>query len=224
MLNPLHRRAGQALSTLGWNGCSCKKQTDGGVNKTKTFKYFLIRKLIHFLSGIFSIALLGQFPSIAKELLLCVASLILIADFLRRKGERWRAIFLSIFGKLLKSSEKEGQITGAATFMITVAILAFIFPYGIVTTSILILSISDPLASIAGKQTPIRKIRKEKTLAGSLIFFISCMIICYFWMPISTLSIIAVSLLITLIELMAPSVWENILIGLGSAMLLLLAF
>lgn len=194
------------------------------MNEDEEFRFFLIRKSIHFLFGIVSILLLFWLPEMATEMLLSAASLFLIVDLLRRIKGRWQIIFQRTFGKLLKPSESGGQITGATTFMIAVAGVSITYPHVIVVASILILSISDSLASIIGKLLPVKKIRREKSLTGSIAFFISCLMICWFLIPASFLMLIAGSLVITVIELFAPQAWENILIGFGSAMVLFFIF
>lgn len=194
------------------------------MNWDEGFRFFLIRKSIHFLFGIFSISSLFWLPAVATELLLSAASLFLFVDLLRRTSGRWQAVFRRIFGKLLKPSESAGQITGATTFMIAVAGVSVTYPHVIVVTSILILSISDSLASIGGKLLPVKKIRGEKSLAGGVTFFISCLMICWFLIPASFFLLVAGSLAITAIELLAPEAWENILIGFGSAAVLLFIF
>lgn len=188
------------------------------------FRLFLIRKSIHLLFGIISIALLFWLPALAAKLLLSAASLFLIVDLLRRTSGRLRAAFLQIFGKLLKPSEVSGQITGATTFMIAVSGVSVTYPHVIVVASILILSISDSLASLGGRLFPVQKIRGEKSLTGSLTFFISCLMICWFLIPASFVMLIGAASVVTAIELIAPEAWENILIGFGSAAALLLIF
>jgi dolichol kinase len=183
-------------------------------------KFLLIRKTIHFLFGISAIILLYKLPQFSGYFLGLVAILFFIFDLSRRKEGGWKKLFYRIFNKLLKPSEIGGQLSGATTFLITVAVLPFLFSQSVAVASILILSISDPMASIAGRLQPLRKIRKEKSLMGSAVFFLSVVIILKFFLPQSIIYILITALLTTLVELLAPEVIENIAIGFSAAFLI----
>lgn len=189
-------------------------------------QYFLIRKAIHFAFGILSIAFLYWHPlykiisQFSQYLLALAAILLLLLDLWRRKEGKWKNLFYRVFDKLLKPSERGGRVTGATTFLITVAALPFFFNKEIVIVSILILSISDPLASIAGMLYPLRKIRKEKSLTGSAVFFLSGLMIFFFLIPESVVYLLITALLTTLVELLAPEIIENIAIGFVAAFLI----
>ena len=187
-------------------------------------KYFLLRKLIHFLFGIISIIALLFIPQITPYLLSLAAVLFIVFDLWRRREGKWRKLFYDTFGKMLKSSESKGRITGATTFLMTIAGLSFSFPQNIVMVAILILSISDPLASITGSLFPVKKIRNEKSLVGSTTFFLSSLVIYYFALPVLVIPLVFASLVITLIELFAPEILENILIGFGAATIFVLIY
>lgn len=184
--------------------------------------YFLIRKAIHFLFGMIAVLLLYALPQLSPYLFALAAVLFVIFDLWRRLEGQWKKRFHRIFGKLLKASEGKGRITGATTFMLTVAGLSFSFPTKIVITSVLIISISDSLASVAGKLLPMRRIWKEKSLGGSAAFLLSAMTVYHFFLPASFISILFAALLLTLIELFSPEAPENILVGFGAAVILVL--
>lgn len=187
-----------------------------------SLKSLLIRKAIHFFFGLISIFLFYLLPNLAPYFFVLAAILFIVFDLWRRRDGKWRKLFYDIFGKMLKLTESKGRITGATTFVMTIAGLSFSFPQIIVFIAILILSVSDPLASIAGRLYPVRKIRNEKSLVGSFTFFLSTIVICYITTPVSPIPLIIASLLVTLIELFAPEIVENILIGFGTATILVL--
>jgi phytol kinase len=182
--------------------------------------FLLFRKTIHFLFGISAVALLHELPELSPYLLGLIAILFLVLDLWRKREGKWENLFYRIFNKLLKPSERAGRITGATTFFITVAALPFFFNQDVVVVSILVLSISDPLASIAGVLYPLKKIRKEKSLTGSVIFFLSGFMIFFFFIPESIAYLLVTILLTTLVELLAPEVIENIAIGFSVAFLI----
>jgi dolichol kinase len=187
-----------------------------------SLKYFLIRKVIHFFFGLISILLFYQYPSLARYFFVSAAISFIVFDLWRRTKGKWRKLFYDTFGKMLKETESKGRITGATTFLMTIAGLSFSFPQNIVVIAILILSISDPLASIAGKLYPVKRIRNGKSLVGSTAFFLSTLVIYFIAAPISAIPLIFASILVTLIELYAPEIVENILIGFGAAIILVL--
>lgn len=139
---------------------------------------------------------------------------------MRRREGKWQRLFHKTFGHMLKPSESKGMITGASTFLLTVAALPFFFNQDVVVVSILVLSISDPLASIAGLFYPVKKIRREKSLTGSAVFFLSCLVILLFFIPESIVYLLITALLTTLVELLAPEVIENIAIGFSLAFII----
>lgn len=188
--------------------------------------YLVIRKAIHFFFGIISIAFLyGQpFQEILGQrshyLLALAAIILLLLDLWRRRPGKWRDLFYHIFNRLLKPSERDGQLSGATTFLLTVSALPFLFPKNVVIVSILVLSISDPLASIAGTLKPLKKIRREKSLTGNAVFFLSSLSIFVFFVPGSIPYLLVAALLTTLVELLAPEVIENIAIGFSAAFII----
>ena len=182
-------------------------------------KYFLRRKIIHFLFGIISIAIILLLPEESPYVFSLIAILFIIFDLWRRGEGKWREWFYRTFGNMLKSSESKGRITGATTFWMTVAGLYFSLPQNIVTVAVLILSISDPLASIFGRLFPVRKIWHEKSLIGSATFFLSGFVIYYSAAPVFVIPHLFATFLVTLIELFAPELLENILIGFGAAII-----
>jgi dolichol kinase len=187
-------------------------------------KYFLIRKIIHLLFGIISVTALLLIPNITQYLLLLIAGLFIFFDLLRRREGKWREQFYKTFGNMLKSTEIKGRITGATTFWMTVAGLSFSLPQNIVILAVLILSIADPLASIIGRVFPVKRIWHEKSLMGSATFFLSSFVIYYVAAPSFVIPHLFATFLVTLIELFAPEVLENILIGFGAAIIFTLIF
>ena len=187
-------------------------------------KYFLRRKIIHFLFGIISIAIILLLPEESPYVFSLIAILFIIFDLWRRGEGKWREWFYKTFGNMLKSSESKGRITGATTFWMTVAGLYFSLPQNIVIVAVLILSISDPLASIFGRLFPVKRIWHEKSLIGSTTFFLSSFVIYYFAVPAFVIPHLFATLLVTLIELFAPELLENILIGFGAAIIFIFIF
>jgi dolichol kinase len=180
----------------------------------------LIRKTTHFLFGIIAIILIYRLPQLSTYLFALAAILFLIFDLWRRKEGKWKNLFYHLFNKILKPSERGGQLSGATTFLMTVAAIPFFFTRDVVVVSILVLSVSDPLASIAGQWQPIKKIRKEKSLMGSTVFFLSGLIIFQFFISQSLIYVLITALLTTLVELLAPEMIENIAIGFSAAFII----
>lgn len=182
----------------------------------------LFRNAIHILFGITSVFLLMKMPGVAPYLLGCAAALFLLFDLWRKRSSWWQRNFYHIFGRLLKPSEKEGGITGATMFLITAAVLSFIFPQKTVATALLILTFADPLASLSGGIFPLKKIRGEKSLTGSMVFFLISLLILglFFRQDILYLSLVALS--VTVAELFAAEKLENFIIGAAAAIMIAL--
>ncbi|MFQ5584171.1 MAG: hypothetical protein ACE5GL_07035, partial [Calditrichia bacterium] len=166
--------------------------------------------------------LLKLIPGIAPYLLGCAGALFLLFDLWRKRTGWWQHNFYRIFGRLLKSSEKEGGITGVTMFLITAAVISFIFPQKTAAAALLILTFADPLASLSGGIFPVKKIRGEKSLIGSLTFFLTSLLILSLFFRQSILYLSLVALSVTVAESFAADKLENFIIGATAAIMIAL--
>ncbi|MEZ0344062.1 MAG: hypothetical protein ABWJ99_04590 [Caldimicrobium sp.] len=109
--------------------------------------------------------------------------------------------FKNLWGRLLKNKEKN-KPTDAFFYLLGITGATFFSPYQTLGLLILILGISDPLAEISGKILKGRKIFNEKTLSGTLTFFISSLLLTFWYFKeISLTKMVLFSFILTLTEL-----------------------
>jgi len=86
---------------------------------------------------------------------------------------------------------------------------------------VIVLAISDPFACVFGKRYKSRYLKSNKTLIGSIVFFISTLIISYLVLlyqstTISILGIVIfISIIATVVELFSPNGTDNLTIPLS---------
>jgi len=88
--------------------------------------------------------------------------------------------------------------------------------------SILVLTISDPLASIIGRKFGKNKLINNRTLEGSTAMAVSSLAIISLFQGFSITAIIQ-AVLIAFAELLSPSKWDDLTVPLFTAALLTLA-
>ncbi|HRE41004.1 MAG TPA: SEC59/DGK1/VTE5 family protein [Ignavibacteria bacterium] len=145
------------------------------VDKKISIENELKRKLIHLSSS--GIAIFYWFSS--KDVTLPIIGLMFLIsislDLLRYFSPKFNEIFLKLFGKILRHHEieKNGLVfSGSTCLLCSCLILIIFFPKIIAVMAILIMTVSDTAAALYGKN--FGKIHiKNKTLEGSLAFFIS---------------------------------------------------
>lgn len=181
----------------------------------------IVRKLIHIISGLLIVYLLYFFDEELKLYLIIglgvIALLGLIIDFFRMLNSNFNSLFTKKLFSYLFTTYKFDGINSATFFFMASSMCIFFFDKDIAITSILILSLADPTASIVGKVFGKIKIG-NKSLIGSLSFFIISFIICIISFDFTTSIITAI--IITIVELVTLHTDDNITIPLISGFLL----
>lgn len=198
-----------------------KTSTPKTESMTKIITPFAIRKWIHIFFGTIFIAVLIFLPHQGRMGITLVMVGFLGIELLRQKITYYKNLFVQIFGKLLKTHEKAGKITGATMFMMIVTLLVWIFPLKIAITALCILTFSDPMASIIGKRFPFKVIWRGKSLGGSVAFFGTTITILLLLLEIGIIPSLLISLVATMGELFSPEIVENFAIGFIPAILLM---
>lgn len=135
------------------------------------------RKCLHLLLVIIPMTyhFLGKWESL--KIFAAVGLVVVSLDYLRIKSQLIKNIFGRIFGSVLREHETSGaKLTGASFVAIATCINFLLFKPEIAVTGFLILVISDTLAALIGKGIPSKPFF-EKSLYGSLAFFISALIV-----------------------------------------------
>ncbi|MCP5370056.1 MAG: hypothetical protein H6909_05160 [Rickettsiaceae bacterium] len=178
--------------------------------------YFEIKRKIFHLS-----ALLLPFSYIfISKLSMCIilfilSTIILSLDTYKNYSIKIKELIEKIFSPILRSEEKEGQslLSGASYMFIGLFITALLFPKGLTINAWFILIISDSLAAIIGMIYG-QKLENGKSLAGSIAFFVSAVVVSifsYFIIPhnISFKIIIICCLATTMVEFFSSSIRIN---------------
>jgi phytol kinase len=146
-----------------------------------------------------------------------LTGIICIGVFIRLlilKGFKFKIIgsFLFTFGRPMEVG------MGAMNFFIgTLLSLIFPFPRAYSAISVLILGLSDGLATIVGVGSKY-KIYKKKSFAGTITFFTSSYLILMIGLN-SIMSALGISIVLTLLELFSP-IDDNLLIPVAGTLLI----
>jgi len=182
----------------------------------------LVRKAIHLSSA--SIPLLYWYffdqDTMLKGVIVMAAGF-LLAEFLRLNYEWARKPFIIVFGPAIREHEK-WKLTGATYVFAGAAISIFLFPKEIAVPVLLILSISDTLAAMIG--IPFGRHRFfQKSVEGSVSFFLSALVILYLFYPQQHISNVLIAAVISLAEALPLNLDDNFLIPLLGGFLLIIS-
>ena len=140
-----------------------------------SYKREVLRKIIHFSSSLFAFMLLFFGREICLPIFIVVSVLFFIADSLRLKNQYVKNIY-NIFFNIVTRDFEQKRFTGASYVFLSIVIVTFFFDVRIAVASLLIMSFSDPVASLIGRaygKFPIF----NKTLEGCISFFLISVIV-----------------------------------------------
>lgn len=172
--------------------------SDLHINVNKSFKKELLRKLIH-LSSLWIPALIYF---VQPAISIIIFSTIFCGDVLLEYGnyKKWcwaRRTFGLLFYKTLRNKElkrNQLQLSGGAYVMLAAIACTLLFPANIAVVALTIMLISDTCAALFGKAFGTRRLYKNKSLEGTVAFFISALVIMMlgnFILPVTYASILA---------------------------------
>lgn len=166
------------------------------------------RKLIHLATLVIPIGY-GQSSKETVLTILIPLSLGLLAiDLLRRYHPGLASLFRKLFfGRVLRERE-ENALMGSTYFLLSSAFMVMVFPKRIAIVSLLILIFSDTCAALVGKAMGKISIF-EKTLEGSLAFFLSALVIVWCFPRVDRWAGTAAAAAATVIELLPTPVDDN---------------
>ena len=91
----------------------------------------------------------------------------------RRFSARWNDFLVDrAFGKISRPSERF-RVNSSTLYVLALILITALFPKLAVEAAILILGISDPVASIFGRRFGKRKLFRDKSYAGTIAFFVA---------------------------------------------------
>lgn len=173
----------------------------------------LKRKAIH-LSSIWIPMLYLYTDKVTMLVILSICTILFLYCDVSRHRNRFIAAFFGYFKNILRKEEKH-QLTGASYLLISSLLVVVLFNQFTAITSIAVLIVADSFAAIFGKIFGKYKIVNNKTLEGSIAFFVSGLITCYYLIYKLSPGIhfyfsqIIVMLIVTYVELMAENFKMN---------------
>ena len=179
----------------------------------------VLRKLIHLSSSFFPFMLLYLGKDICLPIFSSITILFLLADYMRIKNLKFKAIY-NIFFKIVTRPIEERRLTGATHVFLSILIITILFDVKIACASLLIMSFSDSIGALIGRYFGKFKIL-DKSLEGSISFFIvSVLVLLLFDFSID--KILYVSLVCTIVELLSNKIKvdDNFSVPLSAAVLL----
>lgn len=197
----------------------CKLQYKFQKNMLNQFDKEILRKLIH-LSSLWVVIVYIFLPKHISIILIAIITIILVYLDLNKKNNTLAAKIFPLFKSIKREHELNGKLTGASYFMIASLIVILIASKPLAVNALLVLIFADSFAALIGKKYGNIIIVGQKTLQGTLAFFISSLIISfiviYFYsLPIyKYISTIIISMFVTYIELYSNT-WkidDNLLI------------
>ncbi len=178
------------------------------------------RKLFHALSAIFLIPVFLLPDPTRKIFFIGVFLIVLAVDTFRLTNRNFRKVFLLFFRDILKVQEHR-TYSGATFLFLSFMILNVFFSREIAAFSMLLLTVSDPLAALFGKyMKPRIRIVGDKTLWGLMGFIIGGVVVGLFFQNIQWKYKIIAIIVGAFIELFSRGIDDNLLIPVGCALAL----
>jgi dolichol kinase len=164
----------------------------------------LRRNMAHLLLGSFFAFLVVTLPReivIACNVLL-IGGLI-VSSFLYQKHK------IAVLTWLFTRFDRPGKFTakGAIIFFVGTLIAVLLFPPLFAALSILVLAISDSLATIAGHYLGKHILLKKKTIEGTLVFFACTLVILV--MFVAPVKALLIALIVSATELVTPTYLDD---------------
>lgn len=156
----------------------------------KAYKKELIRKLIH-LSSLW-IPILIYFAHIGVSIVIFSALFVgdAILEYANYRKKPWaRKTFGSLFFKTLRHKETRKvrfQISGSLYVLLAAIACTLMFSKPIAVISLSVMLISDTAAALVGKAYGTRKLYKDKSIEGTVAFFLSALLVNMLLNPIHT--------------------------------------
>ncbi len=176
----------------------------------------LRRKLAHLILGTFFAFLVVSLPHALVVTINAVLIVGLLVSVYLYQVHDVR-FFVWLFGRFDRPSKFTAR--GAATFLIGTLAAVLLFTPFVAALSILVLAVGDAVATIAGYYAGRHNIFRNKTLEGTLAFFVSTgVLLAFFVAPIVAIS---VALVTAILELVTPSyIDDNLILPVATGILL----
>ncbi len=132
-----------------------------------------VRNIFHSLMGLIGVICYYFFLT-RPQALAILGTLLVIGVILetgKRYSEHWNRFLMDkVFAAISRPSERY-RINSATLYLTALTLIVFLFPKLPVLAATLVLAFSDPAASIIGKRWGVKKLYRDKSLAGTIAFF-----------------------------------------------------
>ena len=185
------------------------------------YRQEVYRKLIHISSSGIAILIWYFGKEVLLPWILAVSILFPIFDCLRKYSPFLSKLYFTLFGIVTRPNEHR-QLSGASWVFMGAGITTLIFNENVVVVALLIMSLSDSAAALIGIKYG-GTLLFNKSLEGSMAFFITTLVLIILLLQTSLLLTLIVSITATIIELFStPKLNDNILLPVITALILTL--
>tara|TARA_Y100001970_G_C14129415_1_gene800815 strand:- start:155 stop:739 length:585 start_codon:yes stop_codon:yes gene_type:complete len=189
------------------------------MHKLLNYKGEFYRKLIHISSSIIPLSILYFSKEYILPYIILISILLPTLDYLRIDNNIIQKYYNILFNIVTRPSETR-KLTGGSWVFIGSALTLILFPENIAIVSLLVMSLSDSAAALVGIKYGKTNLF-NKTLEGSMAFFITTLIIIHLLIEIPIYLTIICSLIITFVELLSfKKINDNLSIPLVTALML----
>ena len=186
-----------------------------------TYNQEVYRKLIHITSSIHAILLWFLGKEVIILYILAAAIIFPVLDFSRKYIPFLKKLYSFCFGKVSRPYEYQ-RLSGSSWVFIGVAVTVLLFEEKVAIISLLVMSISDSAAAIVGIKYGKTKLF-NKSLEGSVAFFISASLIIFSLSPALFIVNVTALLFAVIVELFStPLLNDNLFIPVSIAFILTL--
>ena len=185
-----------------------------------SFQRELLRKSLHLVIIIFPLLLLEFGKTVCLPYFLSISLLFIALDISRLKFAQVEELYNKLFAIVTKDYE-QSKLTSASYVFLALLITTFLFNEYIAAAGLIIMILADPMASLFGRLFGNFKLVGNKTIEGSIAFFITASIVLLI-LGFSSYYVIIVALGSTCVELFSKEIKvdDNFLIPLLSSSLL----
>ncbi|MBN1945161.1 MAG: hypothetical protein JW797_05760 [Bradymonadales bacterium] len=208
------------VSYVGSLRCTLPRDVALGELKPRNYA----RNLFHVSLGVIGILLYEFVLSRTATLAIGggILAIFLFLEVMRKRSAGWNEKLLKVFGKMGRLHETR-RVCTSTWYMGGLVIGVFLFPRHAIAMGTLVLAFADPVASLVGKRWGQLKIHADKSLAGTIGFFATSLVMCtlFMWWLVPTVSPTAavgaaavISLAGALTELLSTRINDNLTIPL----------
>jgi len=177
------------------------------------------RKLVH-LSSLCIPILYLVLPDkhVSRAILVTVTIGFLVADMLKLRNMKVRALYMKLFGGVLRGFE-DRTLVGGTYFLMACTLTIYIFDTYVAVAAITFLVLGDTAAALVGKAYGRIKLL-DKSVEGSMACFLACIIVGLALPGLNGETILAGAAVATVMELIPSPVDDNFRIPLVSGFIM----